>query len=253
MSKLLTHTQCKEFREDGLTFPIPVLSPEEVSHYRAGCERLEAMLGGKPRTIELRQMHLHFRWAFELATQTTILDAVEDILGPDLLVWATELFAKHARDEHISIGWHRDRPYMGFTGPVVTAWVALTDSELANGCMRAVPRSAESSDEAPQNSRDVILRSGEMSLHDPDLWHGSGPNRSGTKRIGFVIRYVCPESGPVGDAPPALLVRGENRRNRFQLLSPPAETSEDQALMALRDSASRHLEAVLGNLRQSQQ
>jgi ectoine hydroxylase-related dioxygenase (phytanoyl-CoA dioxygenase family) len=136
----LNETLRRHYQRDGIVFPIPVLSDHEVRAGRAACDDLEARLGGQPRTVEVRQMHLHFPWAYELATHPRILDAVEDVLGPDLLVWATELFAKHPQDAGRSIGWHRDEPYMGFDAAMAaTAWVALSDSTVANSCMRAVP------------------------------------------------------------------------------------------------------------------
>src|SRR5215216_4335419 len=108
MTRLLSDTEKQRYEHEGVVFPVRVLSPEEASGYRAACDALEAQLGGNPRTVELRQMHLHFPWAHALATCPPVLDAVEDLLGPDVLVWATELFAKHAHDPTVSIGWHRD-------------------------------------------------------------------------------------------------------------------------------------------------
>src|SRR5437762_12875036 len=85
-------------------------------------------------------MHLHFSWAYALATHPRILDAVEDVLGPNLLVWATELFVKHPHDPAVSIRWHRDSTYMGFdSATTTTAWVALSDSNAGNGCVCAAP------------------------------------------------------------------------------------------------------------------
>jgi Phytanoyl-CoA dioxygenase (PhyH) len=261
MSNLLTDAQRIGFDKDGLAFPIRVLSSAEVDRYRAACDALETHLGGKPRTIEVRQMHLHFRWAYELATHPRILDAVEELLGPDLLVWATELFAKHARDEFVSVGWHRDRPYMGFAGPVATAWVALGQSSAANGCMRAMPRStappihAGACTSRPNSSAferqaiDVALQPGEMSLHDAEVLHGSGPNQSGEKRVGFVIRFITPQTRPLDGRPGALVVRGGDRLGHFTPLEPPDDADADRALVEMRGSAARHLEAVLGNLR----
>src|SRR5579862_2459451 len=98
MSGRLTPEQCRRYEREGILFPLPVLSAAEVQAYRAACDDLEAQLGGKPRTIEVRQMHLHFPWACALATHPAILNAVESLLGPNLLIWATELFAKHASD-----------------------------------------------------------------------------------------------------------------------------------------------------------
>ncbi len=124
-------------------FPLPVLSVDEAQFYRAACDDLETQLGGKPRTIEVRQMHLHFPWACALATHPAVLNAVESLLGPDLLIWATELFAKHTQDATVSIGWHRDKTYMRFDpATTTTAWIALGPSTIENGCMRAIPGAA---------------------------------------------------------------------------------------------------------------
>src|SRR6266404_9296906 len=86
MTLPLTEAQQRRYRHDGIAFPMRVLSDEEAAEYRRHCDELEARLGGKPRTIEVRQMHLHFAWAHRLATHPRILDAVECLLGPDLLV-----------------------------------------------------------------------------------------------------------------------------------------------------------------------
>src|SRR5262249_3634106 len=192
-----------------------------------------------PRTVEVRQMHLHFRWAYELATHARVLDAVEDLLGPDLLVWATELFAKHPHDSHVAIGWPRDRPDLGFCpAATTTASLALGDSTAANGCMRAVPgpgrtesrRDKESAGQGnlsacPANSLpgslDVVLRAGEMSLHDADIPHGSGPNLSNQKRVGFAIRFITSEARPLGGRPPVLRARGCGGPHPFPLPHPP--------------------------------
>jgi ectoine hydroxylase-related dioxygenase (phytanoyl-CoA dioxygenase family) len=258
MTRLLSDTEKRRYDEDGIVFPVRVLTPDEAHGYRAACDALETQLGGKPRTIELRQMHLHFPWAHALATHPRVLDAVEGLLGPNLLVWATELFTKHAHDPTVSIAWHRDRPYMGFDPKsAVTAWIALSDSKPANGCMRAVPglsrfegggRRLEVNE---AEAIDVVLRPGEMSLHDMEIPHGSGPNRSGEKRVGFVIRFVTPETRPAEGRPAALLVRGEDRHQHFQLMGPPTEMDAEQALAELKASAASHFEAVLQNLKRA--
>lgn len=267
MTKTLTESLRQRYIEDGIVFPIEVLSPEEVRRFRGASDELETRLGGKPRTVEVRQMHLHFPWAHELATHPRVLDAVEDVLGPNLLVWATELFTKHPHDAAVSIGWHQDRPYMGFeAGNTLTAWIALADSVPANGCMRAVPgpgrrqvRRAEG--DGPQKRRstsvevnedeavDVVLRAGQMSMHDIDIVHGSGPNHSDEKRIGFVVRYLTPEARPLSGRPPAILARGTDTGNHFELADPPNATDADEALRRMRESAAHHLEAMLNNLR----
>ena len=115
--------------------------PSEAARFRAAFEDVTARLGGRPTSQDLSQTHLYFPWAYELATHPAILDAVEAVLGPDLLVWTVSIFAKYPRDPGY-ISWHQDGTYWGLDSPqVTTAWVALTDSVVANGCMRVVPGS----------------------------------------------------------------------------------------------------------------
>jgi ectoine hydroxylase-related dioxygenase (phytanoyl-CoA dioxygenase family) len=272
MTGPLTEFAQRQYEEEGIVFPISVLSANEVSKYRTACDELEEQLGGKPRTVEVRQMHMHFPWAYELSTHPRVLDAVEAVLGPDLLIWATELFAKHPRDSTVSIGWHRDRPYMGFEGGVTaTAWIALSNSNSFNGCMRAVPGpkrgdmvvadltedpcrgSPQGTTRAPADRPpivDVILRPGEMSLHDADIPHGSRPNQSDEKRVGFVVRFITPEVQARDVRPLVVLARGHVGA-QFELFPPPSSTSGHDALAALKQSAARHLDAVLRNRRRA--
>jgi hypothetical protein len=257
VAKLLTPLAQRSFGERGIAFPIRVLTVDQAASYRVHCDALEARLGGQPRTVEVRQMHLHFGWAYRLATAPRVLDAVEDLLGPNLLVWATELFAKHPQDAAVSIGWHRDGPYMGLApGLTVTAWIALSPSRPENGCMRVVredERQSKSS-RAPAASDvidDVILDAGEMSLHDVFVLHGSGANTSREKRVGFAVRFTTPAGRPASARPPAILVRGRDEWGHFDLLQPPSGEDTVDALEELRHSARRHLDATLENLKQA--
>lgn len=267
--KLLTDVECRRFVDDGLLFPISVLSDEEAQRFRGASDDLEQALGGRPRTVEVRQMHLHFPWAYDLAVHGRVLDAVEDLLGPNLLVWATELFTKHPHDDAVSIGWHQDRPYMGFAGgATVSAWIALADSIPANGCMRAVPGpgrrqplAERCGGQGPPHRRstavevnaaealDVVLQAGQMSLHDIDIVHGSGQNRSDQKRIGFVVRYITPEARPLQGKPPAVLARGRDPMGYYDLQGRPGANDAAEALRGMRQSAARHLDAMLENLK----
>lgn len=271
MGRLLTVDQQERYRECGIVFPVGVLPANEADHYRHACESLEAQLGGQPRTIEVRQMHLHFPWAHRLATHPRVLDAVEDLLGPNLLVWASELFVKHPREASVSIGWHRDRPYMGLEPErTVTAWIALTTSHRDNGCMRFVregarrasPQWSGQSASHPGNRANrepdvpaeqmeaVMLEAGEMSLHDVYVLHGSGPNQSDEKRVGFALRFTTPECQPAVGRPPAMLARGSDDRGHFELREPPSGEDESIALAGMRRSARQHLDATLRNLQQ---
>ncbi|MEX0700643.1 MAG: phytanoyl-CoA dioxygenase family protein [Planctomycetales bacterium] len=242
------------YTTDGIVFPITVFSGEECRHYRGCCDELEVRLGGRPRTVEVRQMHLHFPWAYRLATQPRILAAVSNILGPDLLIGATELFAKEPQDAAVSIGWHRDQPYLGIDPRwCATAWVALADSTIENGCLQVVAGDDHRTCELdPQRAVPVELRAGEMSLHHAEIWHGSGPNRSLRKRVGFAIRYLAPQAGPLPTSPPVVSACGKAPRDLFRLVDPPADTSWERGVAALKESARQHLDALLANVRRAE-
>jgi len=264
MPARLTSAQRRGYFRDGILFPLPALVPRETAGYRMAADKLELALGGRPRTIEMRQMHLHFPWACALATHPQIVNAVEDLLGPNLLVWATELFVKHPHDVNISVGWHRDGKYSGFgSRNSTTAWVALGPSTVENGCLRAVPASRRDVDgQNPAEAVDVVLQAGQMSLHDADILHGSSANRSGEKRVGFVIRYITPdafshqgkvlaEGGTrrVADRAGLLLARGDAGAG-VRLAPPPGEIDEQTALARMKNSAALHLEDILQHLKQ---
>jgi hypothetical protein len=95
MGKLLTQAQVDRYRRDGILFPIPVLSPAEAARFRAAFEELADRLGGRPVAQALGHTQTHFRWAYDLATHPKVLDAVEDVLGPDILVWTVSIFPKY--------------------------------------------------------------------------------------------------------------------------------------------------------------
>ena len=267
MPKVLNESQLGSYDCDGIVFPVPALSAREASRYLAACNDLEERLGGKPRPVELVQMHLHFAWAYERVTHPAVLDAVEDVLGPDLIVWATSLFPKHARDPSY-ISWHQDGTYWGLDSTrVTTAWIALTDSVPENGCMRVsagthrqeilphtetfaqqnlLSRGQEIAvDVKEADATDVVLTASQMSLHHVNLIHGSNPNRSDNKRVGFAVRYVTPEVSQQGERPKVVLARGGDGHNHFELTGPPPDLGIDEAVAVMKESSRRLLDSVM--------
>ena len=96
-------------------------------------------LGGKPTAQQKSQSHLRFKWVCDLATQPMILDAVEDVIGPDILIHSSTIFCKYANDKKF-VSWHQDSHYWGLSEPrLVSAWIALTDSTVENGSLRVLP------------------------------------------------------------------------------------------------------------------
>jgi ectoine hydroxylase-related dioxygenase (phytanoyl-CoA dioxygenase family) len=185
---------------------------------------------------------------------------VEDVLGPNLLCWSSSFFIKEARDPAF-VSWHQDSTYWGLSEPdVATAWVAFSESSVESGAMRMIPGThreqvAHRDTFAPDNllSRgqeimvevdevsavDVVLRPGEMSLHHVRMFHGSPPNRSADRRIGYAIRYIPTHVRQLSDVrDTATLVRGVDAYHHFDPEAPPerdlapAARAQHAAIMA---------------------
>ncbi|MEM0906464.1 MAG: phytanoyl-CoA dioxygenase family protein [Pseudomonadota bacterium] len=225
------------YKESGYLFPVRVMDAQDAAHYRAALEAYEAKTGG-PIAGNLRhKTHLLFTWASEIAHRPEILDAVEALLGPDIMLWGSSFFIK---EPHTSafVSWHQDATYWGLDGSdVVTAWVALADAPVEAGAMRFWPgshkklqiphrdtfagdnllsRGQEINVDVPGDEGvDVPLRAGEMSLHHVLLVHGSKPNRTSDRRIGFALRYIPTRLAQTKTRDFATLVRGEDRYGHF--------------------------------------
>ena len=268
MLKSLTSQQLADYDRDGVVFPVPVLSEDEVHRFRGGYEELLAAFDRKPKSTELAVTHLHFRWAWDLVTHPKVLDAVEDVLGRDLLVWASSIFAKPARDPGY-VTFHQDGTYWGLDSTLVTtAWIALSPSTVESGCMRVAPGTQKDPihphketwaddnllsrgqevevDVADEDVANVVLQPGEMSLHHVNIIHGSGCNASDEPRVGFAVRYIDPRVRQVTPDHPVILARGEDRHRHYQHMSePPPETDAAEALAKHLAAAEVHAREIL--------
>jgi non-haem Fe2+, alpha-ketoglutarate-dependent halogenase len=241
----LSRAEVEEFNRQGYHFPMRVLSEADAAGYRARLEAFEAQHGPIMKTNFRNKPHLVFRWAQELIRHPQIVDAVEDLLGPDLLVWGSSFFIKEPKDPAY-ISWHQDSTYWGLSHPdIVSAWVAFSVSDVTNGAMRVVPgshlkdqlphkdtfaqdnlltRGQEVAVEVNASSAvDLTLAPGEMSLHHVRIVHGSEPNRADYRRIGFAIRYVPTYVRQTeGPRDYATLVRGVDNYHHFETEPVPA-------------------------------
>jgi hypothetical protein len=248
MIPVLTHKQLDDYEELGFLHSIPVLSPDEVAQFRVAIEETCRALGG--RVTRLDAPHLFFCWAWELATHPRVLDCMEQLIGPNVLLKSTRLFYKFGNSESF-VGWHQD----GITEAVKEAyvpaiWLGLTPATAENGCLRVVPRShrlgliphadrpnahnlttqgatAQVDIDSPQ---DVVMQAGEMSLHHPLVLHASNPNRSGESRIGFSATYSTPALTASRSA--VAWVRGDGPKDRFQIVNKPPSRSIEAAVAA---------------------
>jgi non-heme Fe2+,alpha-ketoglutarate-dependent halogenase len=236
--KTLTEAAVRQYRDLGYCAPVPVLSGAEADGLRRMLETFETSGRGMQGAVR-HKPHLLFTWLNDLIRHPRILDAVEDIIGPDILCWGTSFFIKEPRNPGY-VSWHQDSTYWGLEPPdIITAWVAFTYSDRANGAMRVIPETHKL-DQVPHHDtfaaenllsrgQEILvdvderkavmleLAAGEMSLHHVRLIHGSDPNPSDERRIGFAIRYIPTYVRQVaGSHDTATLVRGEDRCRNFE-------------------------------------
>jgi ectoine hydroxylase-related dioxygenase (phytanoyl-CoA dioxygenase family) len=252
-SSMLTDAKRQQFERDGFLFPIRVLEDEEVARYLSQYQDYVAknrsrLAGLKPNQtyLVLSETHFAMKWVYEITRHPRILDAVESIIGPNILAWNTNWFTKMPGDSAY-VGWHQDGTYWKLTPHrVVTAWVALTPSIASNGGLQVVggthkqpmlpQRETYLPDNALSRGQEIAvqvkedqatcleLQPGEMSLHDIWIVHGSKANTSNIPRIGMAIRYVSTEVKQDSPSKPlAILVRGRDDFGHFELMPPPTE------------------------------
>jgi len=261
---MLSPDQVEAYRRDGFSFPHAALSPAELEDCRAGLARYEEWLGSPVNAADRRwrsAAYVFLPWYDRLIRHPKILDAVESLVGPDILVYTATFFIKEANSPTFA-AWHQDATYFGLTPhDHVTAWVALYDASAEAGCMEVV-----SSKGAPQQLHHaalglehsingggqaivegfdegsavmMALPAGSFSLHHTLCRHRSAPNRAAHRRVGIGISYIptrCRLTGTVRMSAP--LVRGEDRFGNFEFLPPP-ESEFSSAALARHDQAYR--------------
>jgi non-heme Fe2+,alpha-ketoglutarate-dependent halogenase len=256
--KALTQAQVDSFRHHGFLFPVPALTPEEITACLSGLQRLETELGCPVAEADVKwrsHAYAHSPWFNDLIRHPRILDAIEDVIGPNILVWTSTFFIKEPHSPTYA-AWHQDGSYFGLEPQEqVCAWVALTDASREAGCMEQLsfhgnPRQyhhaalglANSINRAGQtimeefdqsNPVAMALPAGSFSLHHERAVHRSAPNNAAHRRVGIGLNYIPTHvrvNGPVRCC--AMLVRGEDTYGNFDLVDPPAAERDATALAA---------------------
>ncbi len=262
---ILTPDQVEKYRQDGYQSPNFAVSPAEALSLRRKLEAHE-QLHGPLRDVK---PHLLTTWLDSLVRTRLLLDVVEDLIGPDILCWGSSFFIKEAHSPHF-VTWHQDANYIGLQpNEMVTAWIALTPSNETNGAMRVIPRThrqafthrethgadnllsrGQEIEVEVDESQAVMMRlqAGEFSLHNTLLVHGSDPNPSADRRIGFVARYIPPhvrQTANVRDS--ALLVRGQDPYGNFELERSPTGDYTPEVRAYHRELADRSRHVVFAD------
>ena len=256
MSNRLSAEQVDGFREQGMLFPIDVITPDVAQSYLPKFELLRARMRPWCSAKQILKSHLVSTWVNELVREPCLLDAVEGLLGPDMLCWSATFFAKRPGDESF-VGWHQDITYWGLepADDVVTAWLALSDAQVDNGCMRVLPGSHRGTLRTHENkfgtanmlmsSQEVTLshaeqdrvvyvplEPGQASIHHSRLLHGSRSNPSSRPRVGLSINYIAAgvRQTTNGGYDSAMLVRGVDRYGHFDLEPDPVADFDEKAI-----------------------
>ncbi|MEC7489030.1 MAG: phytanoyl-CoA dioxygenase family protein [Pseudomonadota bacterium] len=233
MPKVLTKAELARSERDGCIFPVRIMDPDSAAKYRTSYEQVEDRKGRDVPDLLSVKPHVLFPWLFELGTTPNLLDAMEDLLGPDLLMTTCAIWPKKANDPSF-VTWHQDSTYFGYDPmDVWGAWIAITDSHADNGCLKYLPGSHRNPEMAHEEtfaannmlSRgqritddfdastaiDVELEPGECTIHHFRLAHSSEANLSDRRRIGILFVFCGPHVKPTNQLNSAILVRGNDK------------------------------------------
>jgi len=259
MPRILADSQVARFHEDGFLFPYDVYTPDEAGALYGKYAELEKTLGEEPQNRFRIKAHLPFPWLCDVVRHPRLLDAVEDLIGPDILCWGSSFFTKKSNDPRF-ISWHTDSFVYGFEpAETLTAWLGFNDSTVESGCLRYIPGSHRERSEHEirpdpnnlatlgQNVIDVredravnaVLKAGQVVFHHESVVHSSTPNRATHPRIGFSIHYVAPHVRETRfDGATAMLLRGKDRYGHWAADPEPTRDLDPicmEAMLATRE------------------
>lgn len=243
MPRLLAPAQIEGFDRDGFVAPVRAMSADRALYYRRKLEAFEAAHPDHRLKLD-QKAHMLCPWVDEMIREPAILDATEDLIGPDILCWGTSLRAKPA-DGRTFAGWHQDTAYADVKPIVVIVALALSPARAENGCIRGIPgthrgpllphKEAFGTDSLlsreqfidapidPAQAVDFALDPGEIALFNNAIVHASKPNTGTDRRIIFLLEMVPTHAYQHEPRESAVLVRGHDRFGHFDADPPPRQ------------------------------
>ena len=239
----LSSNQLKQYKDDGFISPINIFSKDKAKKIRNEIELIEKEMPDELEKSGRYNSHLISPLLDEVTHNPKILNAVQSLIGENILVCGTTLFIKNPNKRGF-VSYHQDAKYIGLEPHNwVTAWVAITDSNEHNGCMRMWSGSHKNNlkyhkqkfnegnlltrgqtiENVPKDeTKALILKAGQISLHHPTIVHGSDLNKSNDRRIGFVIQsYIGTNVKQVFGRNSVQLARGEDNYNFHKKIRRP--------------------------------
>ena len=239
----LSSNQLKQYKDEGFVSPINIFTKEKANEIRNEIELIEKKIPGELEKSGRYNAHLISPLLDEVTHNSKILDAVESLIASNILVCGTTLFIKNPNEKGF-VSYHQDAKYIGLEPHNwVTAWVAITDSNKENGCMRMwsgshkdnlkehdqkfnagnlLTRGQTVKNVPIEKTTPLILKAGQMSLHHPAVVHGSEQNNSNDRRIGFVIQsYIGTNVKQILGKNSVQLARGVDKFNYHEKIERP--------------------------------
>ena len=249
------------YRRDGFVSGVEIITAEEAARHREAMERAECEIG----SLHYRsKAHTILRSPLELASLPRVLDLVEALIGPDILLYNVTYIIKEAGSvTHVT--WHQDLTYWGLShDDQVSMWLALSPTTAESGCMRMLPGShlqGRVEHEVTEDGSNVLfqgqrvqgvdesravmcsLEPGEASFHHGWTLHASMPNASADRRIGLNVQYLAAHVRQTKhELDSAMLLRGEDRYGHFLEDRPAMSDLDPAALQRQAELEARHRE-----------
>jgi len=267
MPRVLTKLQIEQYHDEGFISPIRVISEQEALSIKDELEQVEKEFPEEINSESRNNLHLSFAFLDALAHNKIIVDAIEDLIGPDISLWASVMFIKEPSSKQY-VSWHQDATYMGLDSlDFPTPWIALSPSNIETGCMTMIAGShktkiqnhedtfAENNiltrgqviqDVDESKAVDLILQPGEMSIHHGAVIHGSQPNNSNQRRIGFSLQSYMPNNvKQIVGRNLWTHVRGQKRQDDDGMLLDRPRFNMDPNTVAQRKIANENLSEIL--------
>jgi hypothetical protein len=265
MPKVLSPAMIEYYRDNGFLFPYDVLSPQEAAVLGSRVEEMEKRIGAELQSKFRVKAHLPFPWLCDVVRNERLLDAVEDLIGPNILCWGAAFFSKNARDPRF-ISWHNDTFFYPYDPQeTLSAWVSFNVANLESGCVKYIPGSHRGPPPVhefkpePSNlasdGRTVVgvdeskavsasLQPGQVVFHHESVIHGSGPNNSDHPRVGFVIHYIPPHvRNKTQDHDTAIFCRGTDPSGYWRHDREPVCDLDPECMRVLEETRARFLKA----------
>ena len=253
MGKVLTDEQIEFYHREGYLYPLDGISKERCNELLDGVTRFEDEYGVNPGVFKLKG-HLTMKETWDFVREPRILDIAEDLIGPNILAFASRYWVKPGSDGSF-VSWHQDSAYFGCDPhDMVTCWVALTPANRGNGCMRSMPGSHKigyehdeshenAPGDAPGEKKNLLgrgqtirgldeskavhmeLEQGQFSIHNERTAHASGPNNTPDVRIGYSFFLIPTHVKSTLERRPATLVRGVDEYGYWDTDPVPTEES----------------------------